>query len=230
MHTCLTRHCTFGRYCQTSSAVNAEDRCNQTRQRLCNPPHRGLRAALRCHGYFGANVYNLSFTTSIYSAAEVRTDVLIQRLVSPMELEVVIGLADCRIQLCSPRQNVLVERLHLAPLPPHRVAGSNPSRLLEQKAQRIPQLAIVLTHALHQVLTRRNVLTEVHGRNPKPDDLTTQPVRYIHRIDAIAQRLRKRTPLLIQRPSGLVATILYGAASLDPDRRSAGTLWNHPRC
>ncbi len=105
-----------------------------------------------------------------------------------MKLELVIRPPHLGIELRRPRQDVLVQRLHLAERNgmPRRIEVM---QIAQQKAQRVAQLAIVLTHPLHQVFTRRNVLAEVDARHPQPNDLGAETLRDIHRINPIAQRL-----------------------------------------
>ena len=61
---------------------------------------------------------------------------------------------------------------------------------------------IELRAALHQVFAGRHVFAEVDGGHPQPHDLAAHAVGNIHRIDAVAERLRHGAALLIERPAG----------------------------
>ncbi len=101
-------------------------------------------------------------------------------------------------------------------------------QIAEQKAQRVAQLAVVLAHALHQVLARRNVLAEVnlatHSR------MISAPSRLATSTGStpLPSDFEKARPCSSSvQPE--VATILYGACPRTATEVSREE-WNQPRC
>ena len=80
-------------------------------------------------------------------------------------------------------------------------AGSKSSRLPEQEAEGVAQLAVVVADALHEVFAGGYVFAEVDGGDPEADDLGAEALGDVDGVDAVAEGFGDGAALLVERPA-----------------------------
>src|ERR1700679_3922658 len=121
-------------------------------------------------------------------------------MVGAMELEVVVGGADLGIEFSEASEDVLVEGLHRRKYDAV-CRGIEVVEVAEEEAKGVAQLAVVVADALHEVFAGGNIFAEIDRSDPQAHDLCAKTLRNVNRIDAGAEGLRERAPLLVERPA-----------------------------
>src|SRR3954471_18549346 len=79
-------------------------------------------------------------------------------------------------------------------------------------AKCVADLSIVLRNDLHDLFGADDIFSEVHRRSPQTNDFAAHAFSDVHGIGGVAQRLRLRAALFVQRPSAGQHTFIWGTA------------------
>ena len=122
---------------------------------------------------------------------------MIHPVIDPVEGEFIVGFAHVFREGAGLTQHVLVERLHRAER--NGIFGRVEIVQIPQNvAERVADLLVVLSRALHERFGADDVFAEVDRRNPQAHDLRAHAIGDVDRIDVIAARFRHSAALLIE--------------------------------
>src|SRR5882672_2955514 len=164
----------------------AGDGREQSHQCLTNAPGRSLRRAAGLR--LGRGNVEPVFEHVEVECAQVHDAEMIYPVIDLMESKLVVPLSDVVSERARLTQHVLIERFHLVER--HRISlRIEIIKITQDVAERVPDLLVVFSDALHQGFGADYVFTKVDGRRPQANDFSAQAIGDIDRIDIIATRL-----------------------------------------